>query len=256
MTLRSGFTLTSVFLAILPVAVTSPGATRFDPTAYPSTSFRVSRRDDRQGRISVRVIQVKRVDDAAEKTPSYCRAWLEVWRGNRLQTQFYFDDIQPVGGSYGIFIPQRQPFTNNFIAVKEGDYDGRLLLVNTDGRAADLPGGPYFVTPDKRYLVGLHSRDSSALVIIDVAKQQVVLDGDKERLPEINSWYLDSIGYFFTEVDPKDNERELKESVYRLDLEHLRIAKVRMPPASMATARTIGYDFDPRGMTDCTSTQD
>jgi hypothetical protein len=202
----------------------------------------------------VRIIQAKRVDGFSEKAPSYCRAWLEIWKGDRMLRQFYFDDIEPNGGNYGIFVPVRQPLTNDFIAVKEGDYDGRLLLISQDGTATDLPGGYYFATPDKRYLVGLHSRDNDALVVVDIARRKVVLDGDKEGVPEIHSWYLDDSGYFFTEVDQADNESELKEFVYRLDLEHLRIAKVNMSHASQSRARRVDYDFDPRSMTDCGST--
>ncbi len=253
---RLGFALSLLTLAVFGVMAAGPGTERFDPKAYPSGPFRVSHREYPQGDISVRVIQVKRVDNASGKAPSYCRAWLEIWKASRLLRQFYFDDIEPVGGGYGIFVPERQPFPNNFIAVKEGDYDGRLLLISKDGSAVDLPGGPYFATPDRRYLIGLHSRDSNSLVIIDVAKRKVVLDGDKEGVPEIHSWYMDDRGYFFTEVDQTDNEKELKGAVYRLDLKHLRIVKVKMRSANLAAARRIDYDFDARGMTNCASAHD
>ena len=56
-----------------------------------------------------------------------------------MATQVSCDDIEPVGFSYGLFVPKRQPVPSYFVALKEGDYDGRLLL----------PGGFYFVTRGK-----------------------------------------------------------------------------------------------------------
>jgi hypothetical protein len=202
------------------------------------------------------VIQAKRLHGSVQ-SPSYCRAWLEVWRSDHILKQIYYDDIEPVGFSYGIFVPRRQPLTDYFTAVKAGDYDGRLLLIGQDGSLADLPGGFYFVTADKRYLVGLHAMDSSSLVVVDVARRQLVIDGEKERVPEIHSWHLDAAGYLFTEVDEGDNSeepRELKDSVYRLDLEHRRVAKAQLTAAQMATARRVSWDFDPRELADCTAT--
>jgi hypothetical protein len=39
------------------------------------------------------------------------------------------------------------------VAVKEGDYDGRQLLVDKDGSTHDLLGGVFFLTEDRRFLV-------------------------------------------------------------------------------------------------------
>ena len=143
-----------------------------------------------------------------------------------------------------------------FVAVKEGDYDGRLLLIGKDGSLADLPGGFYFATDDKRHLIGLHATDSSSLVVIDVAKRRVVIDGEKEGLPEIDSWYHDGTGYFFTRVDESgtsDKPKESRDPVYRLDLTNHRVDKVSMSAPAWVAAHRVDYDFDPRELTDCSS---
>src|SRR6266404_2667634 len=94
---------------------------RFDPKAYPSGSFRISRHEYPHGEVTVRIIQAKRVGAFSSEAPSYCRAWLEV-RSDRLLKRVYYDDIEPLGFSYGIFVPKRQPLADFFLAVKEGDY--------------------------------------------------------------------------------------------------------------------------------------
>lgn len=244
-----------LFIFVAPSTAAAGDSKQMDPKAYPADEFRVSQHDYQRGSVSVRVIQAKRLRGSVTP-PSYCRASLEVWKGDQMMKQVYYDDIEAVGFSYGIFIPKRQPLPAYFVAVKEGDYDGRLLLIGKDGSLADLPGGFYFVTRDKRYLIGLHAMDSSVLVVVDVAKRQVVIDGEKEGVPEIHSWYRNDAGYFFTRVDESDHSdkpREIRDYVYRLDLLQYRVAKVSISEASLAAAHRLDYDFDPRELTDCAS---
>jgi hypothetical protein len=54
-------------------------------------------------------------------------------KGGQLLKRFYYRDINPGGSSFGLFLPKQQPSSDDFVAVKEGDYDGRLLLVDKDG---------------------------------------------------------------------------------------------------------------------------
>ena len=116
-------------------------------------------------------------------------------------SRLYYADIEPVGFSFGIFVPKRQPLEGYFIAVKEGDYDGRLLLVGKNGTVTDFPGGFYFVTADKRFLVGEYATDGSPLVVMDVERHTAVIDGTKDStIPEPFNYYRDSSGYFYTEA--------------------------------------------------------
>ena len=149
---------------------------RFDAKSYPAGSFQVSRHDYPIGKFTVRIIQAKRVYDASAPSPSYCRAWLDVTEGGKVLRQAYFDDIDPVGGSFGVFLPKRQPLSDYFVALKEGDYDGRLLLVGEDGSLTNLPGGGFFLTPDKRFVIGSHSSDYQSPFVIDVALRRLAAD--------------------------------------------------------------------------------
>jgi hypothetical protein len=249
--------------SLIPAAVSqtpvSKGLDAFDPKAYASSrDLHISTHDYRHGKVIVRVSQVKRTRASSSIAPEACRVWLEVWRGSLIK-QIYYDDIAPVGGNYGIFVPKKQPLEPYFIAVKEGDYDGRLLLVGRDGSVSDLPGGPYFVTPDGHYIVGEYSVDGGTpLIVVDTITREVILQGDNERPTAIiNNWYQDAAGYFYREPDESDNsypQRDKKGEVYRLDLVHRRVMREIVSDQFLEAARKVPYEFNPEGLADCTST--
>ncbi|HEY1204089.1 MAG: hypothetical protein ABSH46_21285 [Bryobacteraceae bacterium] len=217
----------------------------FDPEAYPSETFRVTEGRFLLGDVTVRIVQARKTTYDTSP-PSACRAWFEVRKQGRLLKRLYYDDIEALGGWYGIFVPKKQPLPDYFVAVKQGDYDGRLLLVARDGSLADLPGGAFFVTPDKRFIVGEHSMDTDVLAVADVARRRIVIDGERSReIPQVAEWYQDASGYFYTEGEdwyPGGMPPERKGYVYRLDLMDRRVVKTRMSPASLAEARRVAYE--------------
>lgn len=226
----------------------------FRPADYAAGKFQITRKDFPHGDVTIRVIEVKNLGYQTE--PHTCRAWLQVERGNQLLKQLYYDDIDAVGFSYGIFVPKHQPSAEYFTAVKEGDYDGRLLLVSKDGTLADLPGGFYFLSEDKKYVIGEYAQDESTLMVVDLAQSSVIIDGrTMTNVPEIFQWYEDDAGYFFTETDVSKSwpAPEKKGHAYRLDLEKRKITRINMPTAALAGAHKVPYDFDPRKLKDCTA---
>src|SRR6266853_422107 len=146
----------------------------FAPDDYPPTIFSVTQANFPHGDVTVRVIQARKRTPGGT-SPFTCRAWLETRKGDRRLQRIYYDDIEAVGFSYGIFVPKHQPLTEYFIAIKEGDYDGRLLLVAKDGSVANLPGGFYFETPDRRFLIGEHATDGNSVLVVDIAGRQVII---------------------------------------------------------------------------------
>jgi hypothetical protein len=242
------YRLTCALLFVFLVAtqiVTGQETKRFDPKSYPAGSFHVTRHDYPHGNFTVRIILAKRVYEVSAPPPSYCRAWLEVRGGGMILRQAFFDDIDPVGSDYGIFVPEHQPFEEYFVALKEGDYDGRLLLVGKDGSLTNLPGGGFFLTTDKRYLIGEHASDYASLIVLDVARRQIVIDGGKDKLPGVGDWYLDKAGYFFTEDEetgqPKDSSQKTV-AIYRLDLKRLKVTRDVITSAQLRSARKIEYE--------------
>ena len=178
--------------------------------------------------------------------PHYCRAWVDVLKGEQLVKRFYYDDIEPVGFSFGVFAPKQQPAPDYFMVVKEGDYDGRLVLVDKQGTAIDLPGGFYFVTRDKKFLVSRHSSDEPGLTVFDLGNHRVTLQ--PKGMFDGNSWYHDKLGYFVTDYENPGNAG-------RLDLRNHRLVEIKVSESDLKKATKVQYDFDPRKKEDCTSVQ-
>jgi len=218
------------------------GGNAFRARDYPSGKFKVTQKTFTHGTVIIRVIQVKNLGYTME--PDTCRAWLEVRKGSQLLKRFYYGDFKPVGGSFGLLLLKQQPSPDYFVAVKEGDYDGRLLLVSKDGTTHDLPGGMFFLTEEKRYLVSEYESDLYALVVFDLQENKVVLEA--RNLPEIGSWYKDDAGYFFMEYGRPDHAE-------RLDLQRGQLVKISISRADRSKARKVTYDFDFRNKLDCTS---
>src|SRR5712691_9326872 len=237
-----------IFVSWLAVATISAqmtaqqGKNAFRAGDYPSGKFKVTQKRFTHGTVTIQVIQVKNLGYTME--PDTCRAWLDVRKGNQLLKRVYYRDFEPVGGSFGLFLPKHQPSADYFVAVKEGDYDGRLLLVSKDGVTHDLLGGMFFLTEDRRYLVSEYMSDLYALAVFDLQENKVVLES--RNLPEIGSWYKDDAGYFFMEYGRPDHAE-------RLDLQRGQLVKILVSRADRSKARKVTYDFDDRKKRDCTS---
>lgn len=235
--------------------IVKPKVLPFNPATYPSHKFRVTQNEYPYGDFVVRVIEVKNLGYSV--APRTCRAWLQVKKADQLLKQVYFDDndMEPVGFSFGIFVPQKQPLDDYFVAVKEGDYDGRLLMVGNDGSLTNLPGGFYFLTDDKQFLIGEYATDGSSLVVVNVAQHRVVLDSSKDaNASEPFDYYHDKIGYFFTDADDtSEGWVEKRNHIFRIDLTQNRIIRMPASRTTFSAAQKVNYDFDPRKMQDCNS---
>jgi hypothetical protein len=250
---RLATSLLAVFLFVGAQGAIGQLSKRFDPKSYPARSSHISSRDYPIGKFTLRIIQVKPVFDwdptnpsICTACPSDCRAWMEVRDGGKILRQAYFDDMDAIGWIYGIFLPKHQPLSDYFLAIKEGDYDGRMLLVGKDGSLTNLPGGDFFLTPDNRYLIGSHDSDYQYPFVVDVARRRLVVDGEKENLPGVDEWYMDKAGYFFVALgddgmpqgygaDPKPETLV----IYRLDLKSLTVKKGTIAAARLKLARKV-----------------
>jgi hypothetical protein len=100
---------------------------------YRAGKFRITKNDYVLGDITVGVIDVKNLGYV--NPPITAGLWVDVLKGEQLVKRFYYDDVEPVGFSFGAFVPKQQPAPDYFMVVKEGDYDCRLVLVDKRGTA-------------------------------------------------------------------------------------------------------------------------
>ena len=201
------------------------------------------------GEIQIRIIQVKRRGHSPTP-PSFCRAWVEISKGNALLKRLMYGDIEPVGGNYGVFTPPLQPNADYFVMVKEGDYDGHLLLVDREGKVTDTLGGAFFVGR-QRYLFSNYSSDEAGLAVFDLQARKLLLRSTD--IPYIGNWYRDDTGYYFLDAEDESIEtRDGTVNVYRVDLTRGQVVKMPISIAKVKSSR-VDYDFYPRTYADCTS---
>ena len=244
-------------LVLLGVEIALPQASveknpPFKSSDYPRSEFLVTQSTHEIGNVKVRIIHAKRRKQS-ETPPSFCRAWVEIREGATLIRRIYYGDFEPVGYSYGVFVPAKQPSSDYFVFVKEGDYDGHLGLVDASGHLTDTLGGTFFVA-EGRFLVSQYSSDEAGLAVFDFKAHKLTLKTNDITYPY--QWYRDAAGYFFTESEWSDNSGQAHEKpgvAYRLDLRRGGIVKVEMSASKLHSAAAVKDDFDPRKSEDCTS---
>jgi len=225
----------------------------FVPGNYPSSKYKVTQASHQIGDLTIQVIQAKKRKPNGS-APRFCRAWVEVSRGDKLMRRIYYGDFEPVGYSFGVFIPGKQPSADYFALIKEGDYDGHLLLIDKQGAVTDLMGGFFFVTADGKFIVSQYSSDNSGLAVFDLKAHRLLMQSTE--IPYIQNWYKDHSGYFFIESEWSNGSsypHEKPDVAYRLDLSGRKVVKIGMDPQHLKSAARVEYDFDPRKYADCVS---
>lgn len=245
--------LASMLALFLPVISDGAGPYKeFIPNQYSPDDFKISQAEFRHGDTVIRIIQVKKISRKFDEPPHTCRAWLDVMRAKQAVFRRYFDDIDAVGFSYGLFVPEVRPAPPFFAVVKNGDYDGRLFLVHKDGKVFDLVGGFYFISENKRYLFSHYASDTSGLAVFDLKEGRVVFSSDK--LPAYqHQWYIRKGSYFFTASEwlGSGMPSEKEGVAYFYDFKSRKIIEEKITSTELAASKPVAYDFDPRECEDC-----
>ena len=171
--------------------------TPFNAAAFPESKYIVSRISERFGNASIDLIQVKPRIDVHDDKMSYCSAWVQVTRIDGSMEVIPFLDIEPVGASFGLSV-LAQPLSPDFTAVlKFGDYDGRTLLIRSDGKVFNLPGGIMRIASDGRTLISEYFSDLQAITIFDLKSSKVIFEAEPTD-GEIAKWYSLKNDLYFT----------------------------------------------------------
>ena len=251
-------TIGIILLTFVPLI--SYGADPYKPfikRQYPSKDFTISQADFNHGNVVIKIIGAKKRSEKYDQPPHFCWTWLSVMKSNKTIYKKYFDDIEPVGFSYGLFIPKVQPPSPYFAVVKNGDYNGRLFIIHKNGKVFDLMGGFYFFSKDKRYLFSEYASDSSGLAVFDLRDGRVVFSS-VELPAEMYQWYEKDITYFFTASEWPNNSgmpQEKEGIAYFYDLKKHKIKEKGISRSELSASKPVAYDFDPREYEDCKATQ-
>ena len=78
----------------------------FTPTDFPDSVSKIYMHTMQNGKVGVEAIQVKRVNEK-HANPRYGRAWVSVQKNGKRIRCNYFADINPLGGAYGLYYPNK-----------------------------------------------------------------------------------------------------------------------------------------------------
>lgn len=207
---------------------------------YPDSLYQTTKTLINFGLVSVNVIEVKTLIQNNSHN-FYCRTWMKIKKESKIIENLYFPDLEPVGGQYGLFIPKNQPSPKFFFIIINNDYDGRLLIINKEGKITETVGGYYFISNDKKYLFSEYYSDIGGLAVIDLKNGNIVYKN--YNLPNIDKWYFKNRQYYFI-TDERD-------SVYIFDNNKNQLIVKKSQPKYFDKAKLIQFDFPIGNESDC-----
>ncbi len=209
----------------------------FNQSDYPDSVFITSSIQYTHGSVIVRLIQVKMI---SSYDPFICRVWLNIERNGKIVNQYYLNDIEPVGGYYGLFVPSKKPVEEYFAVIKYGDYDGRLFLIDKSGKMTQYMGGSYLVSHNKGMLFSEYSSDLKGVEVVDLRNGVSICRST--NLPLVQKWYYNNIGgdekYFFTSDDVID-------SIYVFNSKTNLISSKPIDSLLIKRSVILKYNFEP-----------
>ncbi len=225
----------------------------FAPDRFPAGTFQVTSADYRVGDVAVRIRQARPTAKQPGPDVPSCSVSLFVRYPETGQQAWSFErDVEPLGWSFGLFVPEVQPIPDTLLVLKAFDYDARLFVIGGDGRVQDLPGGFLVVDRAHDVLFSQHVTDGgSGYVALDLRTGRVL----EERLDvPVCGWYRKGRDTFllpYAESEQTDTCRQ--DVAYVWHARTRRMVPRAIGPAFLKGAAPLPYDVDPRRLADCTS---
>jgi len=177
----------------------------FNALDYDTDFYKVKSQNISFKNVTVKLIKVN--TKASVESDFYCRAWLVVLVNDSLCDSLYFDNMVGKAGCSGIYFETEQPLVDNLILVKYGDYDGRTIVVDSQGKVHNLQGGRYFLTRDKRFLFSVYESDLNGLTVYDFKFKKVAYSNDSLN-SKLNEWYFQEGRYFSLDQEAEEEDVE------------------------------------------------
>ncbi len=141
--------------------------------------------------ISINIFQLKPKNNHYDFS---CKGLIRIIKENKLVDQIGYPEIEPVGSSYGITFSKKQDLSTLFIASKFGDYNGEIIVVDSNGKITTFEGGVYFITDNGKFLISTWDSDLSGLTIYDLENKQIRLN--RELKEYLGDWYYNGDIYY------------------------------------------------------------
>ena len=176
----------------------------------------------RLGEITITMFNANRIEDAPLKTPEYQSSFLEIKIPNQKPLRKYYPDINSLGGYGGLIYAPVPSYSDYLFFTKNGDYDGRAIIVRKDGNVADIEGG-MFLLHGSYFISEVRQGCCGEPLVWDLSLWDKTYDSrdddsimDRYDIGEPQYSYYTATGELFLKVENPYNE-DTKPSYYRLD---------------------------------------
>jgi len=167
---------------------------------------------------------------------SNCKVIIQTRTKNRNIDELYFENIEPVGSSFGICFTKNQTNKKYIIGSKYGDYEGLVIIINSNGKIRRELGGNYFVSEDKKYLVSDWYSDLTGITIFDLEKNVIVYS--KELPVYLSKWFENKGKYYAAQwFDNKEID-----TIYTFDLTSFSLYKTNLNLSKLHQFREVNLN--------------
>lgn len=222
----------------------------YNAADYPADQYTTRTEEKSLGEIKVELVHVQ--SKGLTEDPE-CKAWLTVKKGNKVMGQMFFDDISPDYGPAGIFFPTKQPREDMLIAMKFGDYDGKLIIVDRDGNLNVAPGGDFYLSEDNDMIFSNYSADQAGVTILDLDKNKLIVSDSGEMENKLGQWYFQDDKYFSV-AKPKDDADTAQLTIGTLDMKKKKIIFTQVDkdyPQKDSKLKFYSFYADPANKGNC-----
>ena len=129
---------------------------------------------------------------------------------------------EPVGGHYGISKPNR--IERHLVFTKHGDYDGRTILVNEQGKILSIIGGENYLDSETQLLFTIYDSDLSGFAVFDLNSDSVLLEMLEIEDRPISFHRAFGERYFI--LSSNDETDESDKAIWEIEFELERIMQV------------------------------
>jgi hypothetical protein len=157
----------------------------------------------------------------SENNPMFsCHSSIYIIKSSKKVDSLKFREIEAVGGYYGF--RNAQKIENHFMVTKHGDYDGRTIIINQNGKIFNLIGGQPFLDKEQNFVFSIFDSDLSGFSIFDLNNDSLLLaiEDFEERPKSFHRAFNNR--YFITFY----NDETYHESIWEFEPELERIMQV------------------------------
>jgi hypothetical protein len=143
-------------LLALGLGLAARGQESYQAAMYPSSKYRVTKKDFPLAQLTVTVIALIPKDQSEEG-----KVWVEQRKAEKLLSS---RKVGAIASEYGVYIPHPQPLRQYFVLVQCGEYEGMVHVADSTGKWTRFPGYYFAVHESKRSIIAKQANEEGNFV--------------------------------------------------------------------------------------------